>query len=196
VGNFFPVKPYLDLYLTSYDMYSGESQHANAIDDAGTEHDPDSTALQEGPAVEVIEMANGETIWQIVNGLRDDDVGSLLPRASLESEQSSRENGDPTQLFFKEHARSTSKSTISSIINRRISSQGKQRPETKVFYSSSAQIGRLIESLSQGMDAGSFNVILTQPPDHSSTSSFRTDADIQWTVEERLEHMLGAIRSS
>lgn len=44
-------------------MYSGESQHTNAIDDAGTEHDPDRTAFQESPAVEVIEMANGETIW-------------------------------------------------------------------------------------------------------------------------------------
>lgn len=59
-----PFKPCPDLYLTSYDMYSGESKHTSAVvDDAGTERDPDDTATQEGPAVEVIEMANGETIW-------------------------------------------------------------------------------------------------------------------------------------
>lgn len=61
---FFPVKPCLNLYLTSYDMYSGESRHTSAaVDDTGTERDPDGTAMPEGPGVEVIEMANGETIW-------------------------------------------------------------------------------------------------------------------------------------
>lgn len=45
-------------------MYSGESKHTSAVvDDAGTDRDPEGTAIQEGPAVEVIEMANGETIW-------------------------------------------------------------------------------------------------------------------------------------
>lgn len=59
-----PFKPCLDLYLTSYDMYSGESKHTSTVvDDMGTERDLDDTAVQEGPAVEVIEMANGETIW-------------------------------------------------------------------------------------------------------------------------------------
>lgn len=54
----------LDLYLTSYDLYSGESRHASsAFDVTGTERDPDGTAMPEGPGVEVIEMANGETIW-------------------------------------------------------------------------------------------------------------------------------------
>lgn len=59
-----PFKPSLDLYLTSYDMYSGESKHTSAVvDETGTEREPDDAAVQEGPAVEVIEMANGETIW-------------------------------------------------------------------------------------------------------------------------------------
>lgn len=45
-------------------MYSGESKHTSTvIDDAGTERDPDGTAVGEGSGVEVIEMANGETIW-------------------------------------------------------------------------------------------------------------------------------------
>lgn len=45
-------------------MYSGESKHTSAVvEDAGTERDPDGITIQEAPAVEVIEMANGETIW-------------------------------------------------------------------------------------------------------------------------------------
>ncbi|KAH0827012.1 hypothetical protein J3R83DRAFT_4681 [Lanmaoa asiatica] len=185
-------------YDSLYDMYSGESKHTSAVvDDAGTERDPDGTAVQEGPAVEVIEMANGETIWQaIVNGLRDDDIDSLYPiRTSMGSNHSTGENGDGV-LFVKEHVRPTSKGSSSSINSRKRTSQSKYRPESKVFYSSSAQIGRLIENLSQGMDAGSFNFILNQPPDHSTASSFHSDPDMQWTVEERLEHMLDTIGNS
>lgn len=65
MGNTYPVKACLTLfYFTSYDMYSGESKHTSTvIDDAGTERDPDGTAVGEGSGVEVIEMANGETIW-------------------------------------------------------------------------------------------------------------------------------------
>lgn len=64
MGHIYPVKLYLDIYLTSYDMYSGESKHTSAVvDDTGTERDPEGTTAQEAPAVEVIEMANGETIW-------------------------------------------------------------------------------------------------------------------------------------
>lgn len=77
-------KPCLDLYLTSYDMYSGESKHTSAVvDDAGTERDPNGTAVQEGPAVEVIEMANGETIWLVFVrlGLHPDSF-LLLGRSS------------------------------------------------------------------------------------------------------------------
>lgn len=45
-------------------MYSGESRHTStAVDDTVTDRDPDGTAISEGPAVEVIEMANGETVW-------------------------------------------------------------------------------------------------------------------------------------
>jgi hypothetical protein len=64
----------------------------------------------------------------------------------------------------------------------------------QVYMTPSAQIGRLIEDLSQGLDAGSFNFSLAQPADtlvHSTTSSMS-----DWTVEERLEHMLGAMRAS
>ena len=68
----------------------------------------------------------------------------------------------------------------------------------KVFHSSSAHIGRLIESLSQGVDSGSFNILPTTPnrgPGHSASSSLSTN-DINWTVEERLDRMLGAMNNT
>jgi len=49
------------------------------------------------------------------------------------SEHSTRENGDGVQLLVKEHARSTSKGSSSSVNSRKRSSQGKYRPETKVI---------------------------------------------------------------
>ena len=69
---------------------------------------------------------------------------------------------------------------------------------SQVFYSSSAQIGQLIENLSQGADSGSFNFMPNlsgRGPGHSASSSLSTN-DINWTVEERLERMLGAMNPS
>lgn len=61
----------------------------------------------------------------------------------------------------------------------------------QVYYSSTAQIGRLIEGLSQGMDSGSFNFAPNSSRSgHSATSSLSTN---DMTVEERLEHLLGSI---
>jgi serine/arginine repetitive matrix protein 2 len=65
-------------------------------------------------------------------------------------------------------------------------------PMGKVFYSSSAQIGRLIENLSQGMEAGSFNFL---PEGHPHASSLHSD-ELHWTVEERLDHMLHSMGSN
>lgn len=65
-----------------------------------------------------------------------------------------------------------------------------------MFYSSSNQIGRLIENLSEGQEAGSFNFLPSGAAGHTSSPSFGSESDMQWTVEERLEHMLGSIGSS
>jgi serine/arginine repetitive matrix protein 2 len=116
-------------------------------------------------------------------------------------------NGDGVQVFVKEHGMNSNPSFLS-----RKKSQGRPRPETKVsnpnvtsipntncvqvFYSSSAQIGRLIENLSQGMDAGSFNILPNTRSGHSHSSSLQSESDIHWTVEERLEHMLGSLGST
>ncbi|KAJ7172629.1 hypothetical protein C8R46DRAFT_1086659 [Mycena filopes] len=172
-----------------YDMYSGEKPVGSPAADA-----PLNGPLSEsGPAVEVIELANGETIWSIVNGLRDedDDLDGYANRASFASDYSVREGaGDGVQVFFKEHGR---KGSGSSFLPRKKTITTKSRPETKVFYSSSAQIGRLIENMSQGMEAGSFNILPTHPLGHSASSSF-SDTEMNWTVEERLDHMLHGLR--
>ncbi|KAG6327820.1 hypothetical protein ID866_11269 [Astraeus odoratus] len=119
-------------YESLYDMYSGENKHSNsAVDDLGREHGPDGTATQEGTAVEVVEMANGETVWSVVNGLREDDVDSFYAsRAS--SPDDSREDREGMQIFVKEHGRSASKSSSSSFLPLKKAYQGKNRPDTKV----------------------------------------------------------------
>lgn len=61
----------------------------------------------------------------------------------------------------------------------------------QVFFSSSAQIGRLIDNLSHGADSGSFNIL----PSANDATSFQPDPP-HWTVEERLEHMLNSLASA
>ncbi|TFK42980.1 hypothetical protein BDQ12DRAFT_696362 [Crucibulum laeve] len=203
-----PIEKSNSTYESLYEMYAGESR---AVSSAG--NDPNGTGnlqasdsgpastSEQGPALEFVELANGETIWSIVNGLRDDDDESVYTgRGSFASEYSTREpNSEGVQIFVKEHGRAGSKGSTSSFLSRKKTTQGKVRPETKVFYSSSAQIGRLIENLSQGMDAGSFNFLPTPTrgtaPGHSTSSSLSTN-DMHWTVEERLEHMLGSMKST
>jgi serine/arginine repetitive matrix protein 2 len=60
----------------------------------------------------------------------------------------------------------------------------------QVFFSSSTQIGRLIDNLSHGAEAGSFNILPTAQ--NGTGTAFQPDP-AHWTVEERLEHMLNAL---
>lgn len=188
-----------EAYDAFYDMYSGEARQTPT-----SEPDPNNS----GPGVEVIELANGEMIWSIVDGLRDDDRESLYTgRASFASEYSV--GGDSMQVTFKERGQGSKRQSIRNSSMSAFGSSlkppaaaGANRPETKVFYSSTAQIGRLIEQLANsGSDAGAFNFaqnthgqmqLQSQPQSHSS--SFMSSTDSNWTVEERLEHMLGSMR--
>jgi len=64
----------------------------------------------------------------------------------------------------------------------------------QVFYSTSTQIGQLIENLSQGMDAGTFNFAPSPTRyGHSAQSSLSTN-DI--SMEDRLELLLGSLTRS
>ncbi|THH16460.1 hypothetical protein EW146_g4182 [Bondarzewia mesenterica] len=197
-----PLEKSNSAYDSLYEMYVGEGKPTVAVTGEHAQdnvnQDPHIDALpsvEPGRAVEVLEMANGETIWSIVNGLRDDDAESFYAnRASFVSEYSFREpSSEGVQLFFKEHGRKTSKDSNSSLLSRRKTAQGPKRPETKVFFSSSAQIGRLIDNLSQGLEAGSFNIVPAEP---TVASSMHSESDGQWTVEERLDQMLGSMGTS
>ncbi|KAI0695429.1 hypothetical protein C8T65DRAFT_46204 [Cerioporus squamosus] len=205
-----PVEKSSSAYDSLYDMYSGDNrgQHLSVESPGGAS--PHDAVPDAGQALEVIELANGETIWSIVNGLRDDDGESFYgDRASFYSEYSVKDESN-VKLFFKEHERKSSKGSVNSFLSRKKSLQqpkGSARPETKVFFSSSQQIGRLIENLSRGMDAGSFNIMpgaasaatstrAPGHPGHSVSSSLGSQADVSWTVEERLEQMLGSMGAS
>ncbi|KAI9511318.1 hypothetical protein F5148DRAFT_1146881 [Russula earlei] len=169
--------------LEKYDMYTGDGRPAISVT-PDVQH-PDASGsnlntlhnMEPGTAVEVLELANGETIWSIVNGLRDDDEESFGNRASL-----------CVRVFFKEHGRTGSKDSQSSFQSRKKVPQVQKRPETKVFFSSSAQIGRLIDNLSHETEAGSFNIL----PTNLSPALVQPDSS-HWTVEERLEHMLNTL---
>jgi len=100
---------------------------------------------------------------------RDPRRGSGLSEVSMRGGNPSRGNGsDDMQLMFKEHRRVASKDSDSSYVSRRKvlpPSRPAPRPETKVFYSSASEIESLIESISRGIDAGSFNVLPRAQPE-------------------------------
>ena len=150
--------------------------------------------------------------------MRDDDAESFYDnRASFASDYS----GEGVKVSFKEHGRKSSKSSNTSFVSRKATKQpsaasASQRPETKVrtinkaawprlllmassqvFFSSSTQIARLIENMSRDVDAGSFNITPDRAHSHaahSASSSIGSAAD--WTLEERLEHLLGAVSAN
>ncbi|KXN82570.1 hypothetical protein AN958_02421, partial [Leucoagaricus sp. SymC.cos] len=187
-----------DLYLTAprpnmtstydssiYEMYAQEGRAQSAVG-MDPPHAIENTAgpSESGPALEFIEYADGNAIWSIVSGLRsDDDEESIYNgRASFASEYSTGTQGgqewDNMQVTVREHTRSSSRGSYSSFAlkSKKQGAQGKSRPETKVFYGSSAQIGQLIENLSQGMDSGSFNFTPSPArPGHSTSSSLSTN---------------------
>ena len=136
-------------------MYAGDSRVPSAVPGEAHSDVEGMPPSESGPALEVVEMANGETIWfvfhivhpswilkstflarSIVNGLRDDDAESFYGnRASFASEYSLREtNSEGVQVYFKEHARTSSKDSGNSFTPRKKPSGqiNNNRPETKV----------------------------------------------------------------
>lgn len=93
-------------------------------------------AVGMGPALEVVELSNGEVVWSVVDAMRsdimqDDDGSSIYqPRVSTSSDASypSREG---VQVLFKEHKRMGSKGSASSAMSARRNAPS-NRPETKV----------------------------------------------------------------
>ncbi|QRW14770.1 proteophosphoglycan 5 [Ceratobasidium sp. AG-Ba] len=191
-------------YDSLYEMYTENSGQQDS--------EITGESAPNGSAVEVLELSDGQVIWSVVDGLRsagdddDTDDGSPFPyRMSRNSEYSVPE---PHELRFKEHQRTASKGSMHSIS--KAPKPQPNRPETRVFFSNAGDIGQLIDNLAKSAEAGQFNIIPGVPgvpsvPNsylrpqsgaqsaHSFNSSFNSSMpDGDWTVEERLDHMIAA----
>ena len=222
-------------------MYSGESRVSSMVpvDPNGPvdQQNPkaEQGAADSGPALEVIQLANGETIWSVfivpmLLHYRSNTLSGLL---SMVSETPTMNLFTLAVIVLHRSIPLVSLEAMAALFLRRSTVALARRPapfpspqrrniskeryvlrqrcvytiklyflipvdaRCKVFHSSSAQIGRLIESLSQGVDSGSFNFLpnTNRGPGHSASSSLSTN-DINWTVEERLDRMLGAINNN
>lgn len=129
-----------------------------------------------------------------MKGLRDDDAESLYTshRGSFDS-QFSDQRDDSMKVFFKpEHDRSGSKGSMSSF-GLRSKKTPDPRPITEVFSAPSAQIGRILEDLSSGQDAGHFKFALDDG--NLATTSGYGHSTSSLTVEDKLDQMIGSLRT-
>ncbi|KAG8683366.1 hypothetical protein FRC08_014324 [Ceratobasidium sp. 394] len=198
----------------------GSGSNYDSLYDMYTENlgQPDSEAVQNdsvptGSAVEVLELSDGQIIWSVVDGLRaagdDDEADDTSPfpyRISRNSEYSMQE---AHEVRFKEHQRTLSKGSTLSTSSKPPKALQSNRPETRVFFSNAGDIGQLIDSLSKSVEAGQFNILPGVPnvpsshlrpqsgahSAHSFNSSFNSSLpDGDWTIEERIDHMIAASR--
>ncbi|KAG8933981.1 hypothetical protein FRC02_010819 [Tulasnella sp. 418] len=202
-----------------FDMY-GDSETRERRSSEQNGPSGSGIAAEGTHALEVVELSNGEVIWSVVDAMRSDfaeeeeETSLFQSRLSMTSEYSgrpSREENEGMQVMFKEHRRMSSKTSASSQGHRKRNlGDSNGRPETKVFYSSAAHIARLIESMSQGVDSGSFNISPmgqegSSTPSrsfgpssiagHSKASTHSPATSVSMTdnsipMEDRLEHML------
>lgn len=130
----------------------GDTNRPNTSMSSQSVNQDNMTPSDSGPAIELVEYANGESIWlvalfnvemhtrflpqsnrSIVNGLRDDDMDSVFPnRASFASNYSSQDGNEPVQVRFRQHGRSGSTGSTSSFaLSSKKLQPGSVRPETK-----------------------------------------------------------------
>ncbi|KAF8528222.1 hypothetical protein BU17DRAFT_38701 [Hysterangium stoloniferum] len=184
-------------------MYNtGQSGSATAQN--GSLEDPSSAptgaaAVSEepghGPAIEVVQLSNGDVIWTVLDSLRQDDEEDS--QSFFRRSMSSRglDGNDEMEIRVKGHGRYDSKgsnvSQGSHTVRRRLPGPNAPRPETKVFKINSSTIGRLIDDLSKTMNSGSFNfqrpAAVATP---SNPTSFHSD-----DVERELEALLKDINT-
>ncbi|KAG9124148.1 hypothetical protein FRC07_012654 [Ceratobasidium sp. 392] len=193
-------------YDSLYDMYT---ENLGQPDSEVTQNDSAPT----GSAVEVLELSDGQIIWSVVDGLRaagdDDDADDASPFPYRMSRNSEYSMQDTHELRFKEHHRTASKGSTLSSTSKPPKTLQSDRPETRVFFSNTDNIGQLIDSLSKSVEAGQFNILpgLPSVPNsylrpqsgaqsaHSFNSSMMSSLpDGDWTVEERIDHMIASSR--
>ncbi|KAF8610822.1 hypothetical protein BDV93DRAFT_601779 [Ceratobasidium sp. AG-I] len=197
-------------YDSLYEMYAENNGQEPS---SGTEA-PQNDHQPTGSAVEVLEMSDGQLIWSVVDGLRaagedydEEDNLSFPNRMSRTSEYSMP---NTHELRFREHQRTASKSSTISASSKPSKPSPANRPETRVFFSNAGDIGQLIDSLAKSAEAGQFSILpgVPQAPSSSlrpqsgaqSAHSFNSSSynsslpDGDWTLEDRIDHMIAASR--
>lgn len=150
----------------------------------------------------------------MVDGLRaagedydGEDNLSFPNRMSRASEYSMPETHE---LRFKEHQRTASKGSTISTSPKPSKPPPANRPETRVFISNAGDIGQLIDSLAKSAEAGQFSILPGVPQNPSSSlrpqsgaqsahsfnsSSYNSSLpDGDWTLEDRIDHMIASSR--
>jgi hypothetical protein len=168
------------------------------------EGSPDLSNLEDGRALQVVELENGEVIWSVLDSLRapgddlDDDVRSnyFSDRGSYASHYSAAD--DPTQVSFKGPVHSTSRAGTTPNNGSQRGVPDRSGAETKVgydvlsvlppsdrlhqvFYSDAKEIARLISQITNAADYGQFNI-------NPGTPSTRSSEDLP--VEDQLERLM------
>jgi len=121
--------------------FSAVQNGVAAASPAPPEGDPSNISPGEqgqGPALEVLQLSNGQVIWSVLDSLRaeDEDDSESLFRRSMASSRGN--DADDLEVRFKEHRRWSSKgsnySQASQAASRRRQVPGTSgpRPETKV----------------------------------------------------------------
>jgi len=153
--------------------------------------------VQGGVGIEVVEMANGEVVWSVLDTLRgthspiEDEDSSLYFRDRLSVLSQYTEPTEEFQMTFRPAHRSPSRGAA-----HQPNTKGADpfRPETKVFYSDAKDITRLIEQITQGADSGSFNLVPKRTPGSFSTMHTTRTEDLP--VEDQLDRLMQRVGAS
>jgi len=140
------------MYTTDQDYTI--TPHSNAEGSSavpiGTASSPEE--IPHGPAVEVLQLSNGEVIWSVLDSLRavegDDDSQSLFRRSMTSSRG---HDGEEVEVRVKEHQRWDSNVSQGSLKSnprwRQPANSTAARPETKVSSTWHSLFGSIHRSL-------------------------------------------------
>ncbi|GJJ11942.1 hypothetical protein Clacol_006180 [Clathrus columnatus] len=194
-----------------FEAVYGHDGYGENVDGASAIPITSTTQLEDhpghGPALEVLELSNGQMVWSVLSSLRseDEDDQSFFRRSMASSR--GHDGNDDMEIRVKEHKRWDSKnSNISqgpynnnnnnnTNSRRRAPAPSGPRPETKVFRTNASTIGRLIDDLSKNMDSGTINfhrTMATPPIAQSSATSFHSESSGR-QVERDIDALLNAL---
>ncbi|KAG8867511.1 hypothetical protein FRC20_005578 [Serendipita sp. 405] len=164
-------------------IYDGISNsHRRSID--GHDGGPDSGFPEDGRALQVVELENGEVVWSVLDTLRspgdefDDESRSIYfnRRGSFNSQYSGMD-----ESVRSTYGRSTSRTGMPK------PSLDGTGPETKIYYGDNKEIARLIGQITNATDYGS-------QMGHVTPGSAYSSEDLP--VEEQLERLLQRVTAA